>query len=250
MSVSYPVYQGRRVSLAEIQQMRGYTLLHLTLQDRVSRLMVASEGKVGFGEGFRSEDQQKQMFLSRYQKDPGGSVRWAGERWKHVSGATVAPPGRSMHELGLAADLVGDMAWITANCGQFALKTFAFVNDEPWHVQPFELPNSRRDYEKIGSPWKAKTAAAPTTTATADAGAGDQPDAVPPTVTPGMRGPLAGQLQDVMIRRGLIADTIGNRDEFYGPATQAIIKQFQADHGLKTDGRVGPITWAALLQLD
>jgi peptidoglycan hydrolase-like protein with peptidoglycan-binding domain len=53
-----------------------------------------------------------------------------------------------------------------------------------------------------------------------------------------------------MIRRGLIADTLGNRDQFYGPATQGIIKQFQTDHGLKPDARVGPLTWAALLQLD
>ena len=78
----------------------------------------------------------------------------------------------------------------------------------------------------------------------------DATDAIPATVTPGMRGPLAGELQDVMIRRGLIADTLGNRDDFYGPATQAIIRQFQEDHGLKVDARVGPKTWAVLLQLD
>jgi hypothetical protein len=196
------------------------------------------------------------MFLSRYQEDPNGKVRWDGKAWTLVRGATAAPPGRSMHELGLAADLVGDMAWITANCGQFALKNFAFVNDEPWHVQAFELPNSRRAYEKLGSPWKAATAvpvssgtsAAESGSATADAP--EATDVIPPTVTPGMRGPLAGKLQDVMIRRGLISDTLGNHDEFYGPATQAIIRQFQSEHGLEVDARVGPKTWAALLQLD
>jgi hypothetical protein len=150
MAILYPVYQSKRVSLEEIQAMSGFTRLHPTLRDRVTKLMVGSGGKVGFGEGFRGEDQQKQMFLSRYKQDPNGKVRWNGARWKHVSGATAAPPGRSMHELGLAADLVGDMAWITANCGQFALRNFAFVNDEPWHVQPFELPKSRADYEKMG----------------------------------------------------------------------------------------------------
>jgi hypothetical protein len=247
MAILYPVYQSRRVSLEEIQAMPGFTRVHPTLRDRVTKLMVGSGGKVGFGEGFRGEDQQKQMFLSRYKQDPNGKVRWNGVRWKHVSGATAAPPGRSMHELGLAVDLVGDMAWITANCGQFALRNFAFVNDEPWHVQPFELPKSRADYEKMGSPWKTSAAAA--TASSADAGDSDD-DAIPPTVAPGMRGPVAGQLQDVMIRRGLIADTIGNRDQFYGPATQAVIKQFQTDHGLKPDARVGPLTWAALLQLD
>lgn len=255
MSDSYPVYQGKRLTLAAIQAMSGFKKLHPIVQDRVSRLMVASDGKVGFGEGFRSEEMQRQMFLSRYQEDPSGKVRWDGKTWTLVKGATAAPPGRSMHELGLAADLVGDMAWITANCGQFALRNFAFVNDEPWHVQAFELPNSRRAYEKLGSPWKTVTAVPVTTSATAtvsvSASDGPEPtDGIPLTVTPGMRGPLAGELQDVMIRRGLIADTIGNRDEFYGPATQDIIRQFQQEHGLQVDARVGPKTWAALLQLD
>jgi hypothetical protein len=254
MSDTYPVYQGKRLALAQIQAMVGFKQLHPIMQDRVSRLMVASGGKVGFGEGFRSADTQKQMFLSRYQEDPNGKVRWDGKTWTLVKGATAAPPGRSMHELGLAADLVGDMAWVTANCGQFALKNFAFVNDEPWHVQAFELPNSRRAYEKLGSPWKAGVPVSPTaSTAAAESGTADAPDtteAIPPTVTPGMRGPLAGELQDVMIRRGLIADTIGNRDDFYGPATQAIIRQFQTEHGLTVDARVGPQTWTALLQLD
>src|SRR5215471_4289290 len=149
----YPIYGGKRASLAQIQQMDGFKRLHPTLQDRVSRLMVASGGKVGFGEGFRSEEQQKQMFLSRYQQDPNGKVSWNGELWTHVTGATAAPPGQSMHELGLAADLLGDMAWITANCGGCELKSFASVNDEAWHVQASELPNGRSEYEKLGSPW-------------------------------------------------------------------------------------------------
>jgi hypothetical protein len=256
MSDLFPVYQGKRLALAAIQGMSGFKQLHPIMQDRVSRLMVASGGKVGFGEGFRSQDMQRQMFLSRYQEDPNGKVRWDNKTWTLVKGATAAPPGRSMHELGLAADLVGDMAWITANCGQFALKNFAFVNDEPWHVQAFELPNSRSAYEKLGSPWRivstvpVGSAAPATRLASAAADAPEATDPIPATVTPGMRGPLAGELQDVMIRRGLITDTVANRDEFYGPATQAVIRQFQQEHGLKVDARVGPKTWAALLQLD
>jgi hypothetical protein len=58
-----------------------------------------------------------------------------------------------MHEIGLAADLIGDIGWLQANAGRFGLKTFADVNNEPWHVQPAELPNSRRDYESSGSAW-------------------------------------------------------------------------------------------------
>jgi peptidoglycan hydrolase-like protein with peptidoglycan-binding domain len=62
-----------------------------------------------------------------------------------------------------------------------------------------------------------------------------------------MRGPVVGQLQDVLIRLGLIRDCVANRDEFYGAATRAVVIRFQESNGLRGDGRVGPKTWAALL---
>ena len=62
-----------------------------------------------------------------------------------------------------------------------------------------------------------------------------------------MRGPVVGQLQDVLIRLGLIKDTVANRDEFYGAATQAVVIRFQESNGLRGDAKVGRKTWAALL---
>jgi peptidoglycan hydrolase-like protein with peptidoglycan-binding domain len=113
------------------------------------------------------------------------------------------------------------------------------VNDEPWHVQPVELPNSRADYEQLGSPWKGNSGPAPAPQR--------QPGSARVEVVPGMRGPVVGQLQEVLIRLRLIKDTAANRDQFYGAATQEVIEKFQAEHGLEVDGRVGPKTWAALL---
>ena len=56
-------------------------------------------------------------------------------------------------------------------------------------------------------------------------------------------------LQLVLIRLGIIGDTLGNHDRHYGTRTQAVVEQFQRQHGLRPDGKVGPKTWAALLAL-
>ena len=137
----------------------GSGKMHPTMQQRVDQLIAASGGKVGLGTGYRSKAEQETMFRSRYRKtsspvDAEGKKNWEwdGSYWEHVSGAQAAPPGRSMHEIGLAADLTGDMSWVTANAARFGLKHFESMG-EPWHVQPSELPNGRSEYEKQGRPW-------------------------------------------------------------------------------------------------
>ena len=133
--------------------------LHPTMRQRVDQLVAASGGKVGIGQGYRSAADQESMFRSRYRKtssptDKSGNKNWQwdGSYWEHVSGAQAAPPGRSMHEIGLAVDLTGDMGWISANAARFGLKNFTSMG-EPWHVQPSELPGGRSEYEKMGRPW-------------------------------------------------------------------------------------------------
>ena len=132
--------------------------LHSTFAERLNRLM-AERPSITINGGYRSAADQRTMFLSRYSKtseDTG--IYWNGSFWKKTSSAPdAAPPGMSMHELGLAADMhlptKEDEAWLVQNAARFGLKTFADVINEPWHVQPAELPNSRRDYEKAGAPW-------------------------------------------------------------------------------------------------
>lgn len=146
-------YGGGRVSLNELKTKHTFSAMNGKMQQRLLALFRASGGKVGIGGGIRDPKQQEAMFRDRYRPDPNGDVTWNGQKWKRVKGAPAAPPGRSMHEIGLAADLVGDMDWLQANAGRFGLKTFADVNNEPWHVQPTELPNSRREYEANGASW-------------------------------------------------------------------------------------------------
>ena len=128
--------------------------LNTTFRQRLENMM-QDNPNVSVGGGFRSSAQQRTLFLSRYSRtsEKTGTF-WDGAYWKKNSGvADAAPPGLSMHEIGLAADLTGDLAWVQQNAAKYGLKTFADVNDEPWHVQPAELPNSRRQYEKAGAPW-------------------------------------------------------------------------------------------------
>jgi GH25 family lysozyme M1 (1,4-beta-N-acetylmuramidase) len=65
-----------------------------------------------------------------------------------------ARPGNSNHEsfpagsnspTAVAADMVPNSSWnwMEANVAKFGLKTFRNVNNEPWHIQPVEIPNSR-----------------------------------------------------------------------------------------------------------
>jgi hypothetical protein len=148
-------FGGKKTSFSAAQNRPSVTGLNSKFKERLFRMM-ADNPNVGIGEGSRTEATQRQLFLSRYKKvtDGGkGDVEWEGAQWKRVSGAPATPPGHSMHELGLAADLVGDLKWVQENASRYGLKTFESVNGEPWHVQPAELPNSRWEYEKGGSEW-------------------------------------------------------------------------------------------------
>lgn len=142
----------KRISLDELAVHPDFSPLNSKFKERLMR-MFAENPNVGLGDGIRSETDQQRLFLSRYQEDPNGDISWNGKRYRHVSGAAAAPPGKSMHEIGLAADLVGDLDWVQKNAARFGLKTFGDVLGEPWHVQPAELPNSRWEYEKAGASW-------------------------------------------------------------------------------------------------
>lgn len=148
-------YSSLNYPMAPEPNDRSWGGLDSRMKRRLRMLFQASKGSVtlGPGGGTRSTERQRQMFLERYRPDPNGKIEWNGQRWRHVSGAAAAPPGRSMHEIGMAADLAGpgvNNGWLKANVAKFGLKEFSNVNNEPWHVQLKEFPNSRREYEGVG----------------------------------------------------------------------------------------------------
>lgn len=129
--------------------------LHPRMRERIERMM-KDNPRLYIGGGVRSTEQQKQLFMSRYQPTAEKTdVFWKGQYWKRVRGAAAAPPGMSMHEIGLAVDFApsSEFNWVKENAAKYGLRSFYDVNDEPWHVQPAELPGSRMKYEQAGAPW-------------------------------------------------------------------------------------------------
>ncbi len=143
----------KQLSLAQLNVRNDWKLMHPEFRKRLVAMMDASDGKLGFGGGWRSSVQQRLLFLSRYVKSavPTG-IYWEGSYWALRPGmAPSAPPDLSYHEstiegFGVAADMIGDLKFMHDHGAEFGLRDFRNVGNEPWHCQPAELPTSRRTY--------------------------------------------------------------------------------------------------------
>ncbi len=252
----YPTYANKRITIDKIVASHTFQGMHPTMQQRVRDLIEASAGRVGLGQGLREPSQQLQLFLNRHVVDPNGKYTYAGQRWSRLPGvAAAAPPGKSMHEIGLAADMTGDMAWLHDHVARFDLQTFEDVNNEPWHVQPSELPRARSSYESRPTwglpPWDgshATTGDAAHTAGIMAGGTASRPLTPALTARPGDTGPAVAVLLEALIARGLMPDAPGSRSGLYGPEPTRLVEDFQRTSGLDVDGVVGPQTWGALLR--
>jgi hypothetical protein len=104
--------------------------LHPDLARAVGRLISAANGAVRVVSGYRSPEEQARLWadaLRRY-----GNAE-AADDW-------VAPPGRSMHEKGLAVDLGGDLDLAARLVHELGLPLHRPLRNEPWH---FELVGTR-----------------------------------------------------------------------------------------------------------
>jgi len=147
-----------RQSLKQIKERSDFSQMKPQFKDRLLAMM-RTNPNVGWNGGYRDTEMQRKEFLRRHRETTKGNHdrTWNGKYWKLVTGAPYAPPGSSYHEIGMAADLAGDLDWMNANSHRFGLKHFKNVGNEPWHVQPSEFPNSRAKYEEMGAPWGTNT---------------------------------------------------------------------------------------------
>jgi len=119
-------------------------------------------------QGRRSTAEQSTGFYSRYkpisaeQYDPSkGDYHWNNKYWRRNEGVyPMLPPGHSMHEIGLAADMGGDLAWVTQNAAKYGVKNYAGGSiDEAHHVQPAGMDdNIQPNMKDTNTGGSAKTA--------------------------------------------------------------------------------------------
>jgi hypothetical protein len=138
---------------------RKLAQLDQKLRVPLTRMLLANP-RLEIGDAVRSSAQQETSFRQRYKKAPPGVTQktsendriWKGEVWIHQRGHPMAPPGQSMHEIGLAADLSQEEnEWVRANAASFGLRhggtSPGLKSDEPFHVQPASVPMGRAQYE-------------------------------------------------------------------------------------------------------
>jgi hypothetical protein len=136
-------YGGTRLEMAQYEQQRTVRQLNFEFWRRTRAMMEYGQSvgvDIGVGTGWRIQPTN--------------------------GGPGFASPGNSNHEGfpadgvsggAVAADMVpaSSWPWMQGQVARFGLKTFANVNNEPWHIQPVEIPNSRnwRRHPWVLQPW-------------------------------------------------------------------------------------------------
>lgn len=222
---------------------------------------------VSAGDLYRSYDAQLKVFLERYQKEPiaGASTRtFEGVKWykKSEKLASLAAPGTSQHNTGLAVDVhtaSGDrLKWMVANCAKYGW-SWEVVPEEPWHIRYTEGDNvpeavkawADANQSEVCSPGavsspapEAPKAAAPAATDSVDAAVkrGKANAATNPILQLGSKGNAVRTLQELLNKAGVKCATDGD----FGPKTETAVKEFQTKVGLEATGVVNHKTWAKI----
>lgn len=234
-------YQGKKTTWDNIERLLTVRGLHPEVIDRLYSICHAAYYvgvELGPGTGYRESQPDKPGFA-----DDGNSNHQKFE-----------PPLNAV-----AIDMVPSPSWnwLEANAHLHGFRTFRFVNREPWHIQPPEIPASR-NYRKpvwplnnFDCPFKrGGTPPPPTQGIRMVTVSGDHA-----VLDPAQQSQIRGN-EDVFrvqrIMHGLFRQTgnttfdVGNIDGDYGPRTQNAVKTFQAINQLKQDAICGPATWTAL----
>lgn len=243
-------YSGNKKTKEQYLAWSSFQKIDPELARRILRMMecAAAVGKdIGVGGSWRSSEGQEKLFRSRYMQDSAGRTYWAapngdGPWWTKKDGvAAAAAPGKSYHESStdsgkcLAADMIGDMAWMDANLSRFGMYNF---NSELWHVQPKEIPAARTAGRLYPSPPQILLPAIPQS---------QKPivSAPLPSLVKGNKGNRVNMLQSVI--NFWKWDKIATDGDF-GPQTEGGVKKMQTYLKATVDGKYGPQTYGKYLE--
>jgi peptidoglycan hydrolase-like protein with peptidoglycan-binding domain len=168
-----------------------------------------------------------------------------------------ALPGNSWHEScpvkptsssALAIDTVPNISWnwMEAWCGHFGFRTFRFIGNEPWHIQPIEIPASRRFATTLPPLYRWEfpdLPAWPTPPSPPSPSGVFSVEGYRKTVKQGSTGKMAKMCQQQM---NLIAGQGVVEDGNFGSQSVAALKNIQAVLGVPADGICGQQTWQAM----
>lgn len=251
MTVTYRTgYGTTRRTLEQLKAWDRFANLHPEFQRRLIALMDEARSfgiDLGIGGGWRSFAEQFGLFDSRHNVvASGGCCNYDGKNWALVPGsAHAAPPYSSYHEgtidangkkYAVAVDLVGwENGWVNAEgrLDKFGLRSFATLTGsmrEPWHIQPIELPTSRKNYNPVMHTLKIWKLPQPPETL---------PDVPNPTIRLGSTGTEVKELQQQMAFWRWYTATI---DGSCGAKTVEGIKKLQTAIKVTPDGVYGPVT--------
>jgi hypothetical protein len=189
-------------------------------------------------------------FRQRYQKEPiaGASTRtFEGIKWykKSPKLASLAAPGTSQHNSGLAIDIhtasePKRLNWLIDNVRKFGF-SWEVVPEEPWHIRYTEgdtPPPAVIDFVSKRDNKPAEQVAQPAQGQDKSAEAASLP-----IVNQGFKGHAVKKAQRLLQDHGIPC----LQDGSFGPKTQEAVRKFQTSKGLPATGEVDTSTWAALL---
>lgn len=208
---------------------------------------------VSSGDTYRNFKNQYDAFVTRYQKEPipGASTRtFEGVKWykKSPKLASLAAPGTSQHNLGIAVDVhtAGEpkrLQWLVDNVRKFGF-SWEVVPEEPWHLRYTEgdsVPAAVKEYmDKNGITAPAVSKEAPKAEAPKAEAAKPTEDGL--AMGPGSKGDKVKELQEKLKEKGFYS---GDCDGDYGPTTVEAVNKFK----LKNKLAAGPKAGKKILEL-
>jgi len=199
---------------------------------------------VSAGDTYRTYESQLAAFKQRYTTKPNGNQTrtFEGKKWykKDPKLASLAAPGTSQHNTGLAVDVhtAGEpkrLKWLIANVRKFGF-SWEVVPEEPWHLRYTEgdnPPAAVAEWMQKNN-WQKPTgvpAPAPAAAGTAPAVKDDGGD-----LDPGDSGPRVTKLQEELAERGFYK---GAPDGQFGPKTVEAVVAYKKSKGFGDGPKAG-----------